>query len=326
MRLVALAAAAIGTIIGTGAALAQNAASFPEREVRLIVPLTPGGISDFFGRFVAEHLQEKWGQPVVVENIPGGGTTIGMAALAEAAPDGYTIGLGNIASHSINPALMSNVPYDAVEDFAPVAMVAETANFLVVNPENLPEVKTVADLVEYAKAHPGEINFASTSVGGSTHIAMELLMWKAGVDMVHVPFQGTAPSLTALLSGEVDVASTDPGTARPHIEAGKLVLLGSYATERTDIDPDVPTVNETVPGVVITTWNGILAPAGTPEEIVKKISDDIRAFLMTDEAKAELNKRGAWPIDITPEQFRERIAAEVETYKQLGEEAGIELQ
>lgn len=321
MRAIGKLVVAITLAVGATAVHAQ----YPERQIRLIVPLAPGGIGDFLGRLVAGQLQKKWGKPVVVENLPGGGTTIGMAAVARAKPDGYTIGLSNIASHSINAALMAAIPYDSVKDFEAIGPVAESANFLVINPKNVP-VKTVAELVEYAKRNPGKINFASTSPGGSTHIAVELLMARTGIKMVHVPYSGTAPALTALLSGVVDIASTDPGTVRPHLASGALVLLGSYAPKRTPIDPNIPTLNETVPGVEITTWNGLHAPAGTPPEIIRRLADEVRDYLSSAEVRDIFAKQGSWYIPQTPAEFRNRIAAEVAVYRKLGQDAGIKVQ
>jgi len=322
MGFVRSAALGLGVVFASGVVHAQG---YPERQVRLIVPLPPGGISDYFGRMVAAQLQKKWNRPVVVENLPGGGTTIGMAALARSKADGYTIGLSNIASHSINPALMTSLSYDPVKDFEAIAIVAETANFLVVNPKKVP-VKTVSELIDYARKNPGKINFASTGAGGSTHMAIELLMAKTGIKMVHVPYAGTAPSLTALLGGVVDIASTDPGTVRPHIANGTLLLLGSYAAKRTSIDPNVPALSETVPGVEITTWNGIHAPAGTPSDIIRKIADDLREFLTSSEVRDDLAKRGAWHVQVTPAELRNRVEAEVALYKKIGQDAGIKVQ
>jgi tripartite-type tricarboxylate transporter receptor subunit TctC len=320
-----LGALALG-LAGLDAQAQGSVATYPDHPIRLIVPLAPGGSADILGRMVAKALQDRWGQPVLVENRPGAGTTLGMALLAKAPPDGYTIGLGNIASHSLNPLLMSHLPYDAERDFAPITRVADQVAMLAVNPNRLPTVKTVPELIAYAKAHPGKISFGSSSAGGSMHIGMELFAAKAGIRMTHVPYRGSAPMLTDLVAGNIDLAMDPYSSMGPYVEAGKLRALAVIGPERQFYAPDLPAVREFVPGAVMVTWNGMFAPAGTPPAIVEKLANEIRGFLTQPATQEQLRKLGMTPGADSPADFRKYLVDERARFKPVIEQAGIHLE
>jgi tripartite-type tricarboxylate transporter receptor subunit TctC len=309
-------------------ALASNSASaqsYPERPITFIVPLAPGGIADVMSRMIAEHLQMKLGKPVIVDNRPGAGSNIGMDALAKAAPDGHTIGMGNIASHAINPAVYrERMPFDPIKDFAPISLVGITPSMLVVNAEKVP-VKTVPELIAYAKANPGKLNFGSSGVGTSLHLGMELFMQKSGTKMVHVPFRGSTPMLTALLGGQVDLAMDAASTSMQHVESGKLRALAVTTPERAFFAPDLPPLKEFLPGVEITAWHGVMAPAGTPKPIIERLSAEIQAFLRSPAAEEKLRQQGVVRVGNTPEEFGRLMVEEVARFKPIVEQANIQV-
>jgi tripartite-type tricarboxylate transporter receptor subunit TctC len=324
MRAIATVLAAAALALTAPQAQAQSG-SYPERNIQLIVPLAPGGIADVMSRMIAEHLQAKWGKPVVVENRPGAGSNIGMEALAKAAPDGYTIGMGNIASHAINPAVYrERIPYDPVKDFAPISLVGITPSMLVVNPEKVP-VTSVAELVAYAKANPGKLNYGSSGVGTSLHLGMELFMQKSGTKMVHVPFRGSAPMLTALLGGQIDLAMDAASTALQHVQSGKLRALAVTTPERAFFAPDLPPLKDTLPGVEITAWHGIMAPGGTPRPIIEKLGAEIQAFLRSPAAEEKLRQQGVIRVGNSPDEFARIVADEVARFRPIVEEAGVQV-
>ncbi len=310
------------------AALASNSASaqsYPERPITFIVPLAPGGIADVMSRMIAEHLQMKLGKPVIVDNRPGAGSNIGMDALAKAAPDGHTIGMGNIASHAINPAVYrERMPFDPIKDFAPISLVGITPSMLVVNAEKVP-VKTVPELIAYAKANQGKLNFGSSGVGTSLHLGMELFMQKSGTKMVHVPFRGSTPMLTALLGGQVDLAMDAASTSMQHVESGKLRALAVTTPERAFFAPDLPPLKEFLPGVEITAWHGVMAPAGTPKPIIERLSAEIQAFLRSPAAEEKLRQQGVVRVGNTPEEFGRLMVEEVARFKPIVEQANIQV-
>ncbi len=323
----ALSIAALALALASAATQAQpsSAAAYPDRTIRLIVPLAPGGSADALGRMVAKALQDRLGKPVIVDNRPGAGTTIGMLAVAKAPPDGYTIGLGNIASHSLNPLLMASIPYDAARDFAPITRVADQVAMLVVNPNKVPATN-MTELLAYARANPGKLSFGSTSSGGSTHIGMELFAAKAGIKMTHVPYKGSAPMLNDLLAGQIDLVLDPFSSSGPHVQAGKLRALGVIGPQRQFYAPELPAINEFVPGAEMVTWNGMFAPAGTPTAIVDKLATEIRAYLNEPATRDLLRKMGMTPGADSPEEFRKFIADERARFKPVIEQAGIRLE
>jgi len=280
-------------------------------------------VADVMSRMVAEHLQTKWGQPVVVENRPGAGTSLGMALVAKAKPDGYTIGMGNIAANAIFPALQPDkAPYHPVNDFAPVTLVGVTPSLLVVNTTKI-KATTLPELVSYLKANPGKVSYGSSGTGTSLHIAMELFMIKTGTNMVHVPYKGSAPMLNDLLAGTLDLAFDAQSTSGPHIQTGKLRALGVTTAQRAFFAPDVPAIAEFVPGFDVTAWHGVMAPAGTPERIVQKLNEEIVAFLRQPATEAKLRERGVIRGGNSAREFRTLIANDLELYRSVIRQAGI---
>lgn len=306
----------------TLSAVAQEAA-YPNKPIRLIVPVPPGGAADAMARLVADHLQTKWGQPVTVDNKPGAGSAVGLGLLARSAPDGYTIGMGNIAANAINPALQpAAFTYQPVKDFAAISLIGVTPLILVVNAEKVP-AKSIPEFIAYLKANPGKVAYGSSGTGSSLHIAMELFLQKTGTTMLHVPYKGSAPMMTDLLGGQV-VASMDAATTSwPQVQAGKLRALGVAGSERAFFAPDLPLVRDVVPGFDVKPWHGLMAPAGTPPAIVNKISEEVQAFLRTPVAQSKLQDKGVVRVGSGAADFQAFMASEFELYKKVIQEAGI---
>ena len=305
------------------AAQAQDAASFPNKPIRLIVPVPPGGAADGMARLVADHLQAKWGQPVLVDNKPGAASAVGLGLLAKAPADGYTIGMGNIAANAINPALQpANFPFHPVKDFAAISLIGVTPLILVVNAEKVP-ARTVPEFIAYLKANPGKIAYGSSGTGSSLHIGMELFLQKTGTTMLHVPYKGSAPMMTDLLGGQV-VASMDAATTSwPQVQAGKLRALGVAGPERAFFAPELPLLRDMVSGFDVKPWHGLMAPAGTPPAIVNKISEEVQAFLRTPPAMARLQALGVIRVGNSAAEFQSFMGSEFELYKKIIQDAGI---
>jgi tripartite-type tricarboxylate transporter receptor subunit TctC len=303
-------------------AQAQDA-PYPNKPIRLIVPVPPGGAADAMARLVAEHLQTKWGQSVLVDNKPGAGSAVGLSLLAKSPPDGYTIGMGNIAGNAINPALQpAQFTYQPVADFAAISLVGVTPLILVVNSEKVP-AKTIPEFVAYLKANPGKLAYGSSGTGSSLHIAMELFLQKTGTSMLHIPYKGSAPLMTDLIGGQVLAAMDAATTSWPQVQAGKLRALGIAGSERAFFAPDLPLVRDVVSGFDVKPWHGLMAPAGTPPAIVKKISDEVQAFLRTPEAQTKLRDKGVVKVGSSAAEFQAFMASEFELYKKIIKEAGI---
>jgi tripartite-type tricarboxylate transporter receptor subunit TctC len=319
-------AALAATLATPALALGARAqGGWPDRNMRLIVPFPPGGAADIIGRMLAEHLQRALGRPMIVENRGGAGSSIGVDALAKAAPDGATFGLINIAANAILPAVRrAPLPYDPVADFAPISNLITTPNLLVVNAAKLPAVRTVADLVAHARANPEALNFASSGVGSSLHLAMELFMLRAGIKMVHVPFQGGGPALQALVAGTVDLSVDVAATTLPFIRDGRLRALATTSPARLANLPDVPALVETHPGTDIVSWHGFAAPPRTPAPIIARLASEAQAFLRAPET---LERFRAQSLEVatqtTPESFAAFMAAEVEKFRGVARAANI---
>jgi tripartite-type tricarboxylate transporter receptor subunit TctC len=304
-------------------AFAQSADTYPNRAVRVIVPLAAGGVADVMARMVAEHLQSRFGQPFVVENRPGAGTAIGMDAVAKAPADGYVIGMGNIAANAINPAFQpQRIPYHPTKDFAAISLVGITPSMLVVNAEKIP-AKTLPEFIAYLKANPGKVTYGSSGVGTSLHIGMELFMLKSGTKMVHVPYRGSAPMLTDLIAGQIDAALDAASTSLQHVQSGKLRALGVTTPERAFFAPELAPLKETVPGVEVTAWHGMMAPAGTPPAIIEKLEEAIMAYLRTPAAEAKLKEQGVVRVGNTAKEFQAFMDSELALYQGVIKEAGI---
>jgi tripartite-type tricarboxylate transporter receptor subunit TctC len=299
---------------------------WPDRPVRVIVPFAPGGAADILGRLLATHLQGALGRPFVVENRPGAGSSIGVDMVAKAAPDGHVIGLGNIASHAILPALQrGRLPYDALRDFSPVSLMAFTPCLLVVNPERL-NVRSVAELVAHARANPDRLNFSSSGIGTSLHLAMELFMLAAGLRMTHVPFNGGGPALQALLAGTVDLSVEVAATAWPLAQQGRLRALAVTTPRRAAFAPDLATLSESFPGTEIAPWHGVIAPPGTPAAIVERLAAEVRAFLALPATDETMRRQTLEPASSTPAEFTAFIAAEAARFADVVTRANIRVE
>ena len=298
-----------------------HAQSYPSRPIKIVVPYPPGGFNDTLGRTLAAKFTEAWGQPAVVENKPGGNTLIGNDFVAKSPPDGYTL-LMVAFPFSVVPSLFKTMPYNTVNDFAPVILAASSANLLVVNP-SLP-VKSVGELLALAKSKPGSLSYASTGNGSSNHISMELFKTLAGVDILHVPYKGSAPAVTDLLGGQVQLMFDNTPNVLPHVKAGKLRALGSSRTKRDALTPDVPTIAEAgVPGYDLSVWFGMVAPAGTPKEVVQKLNAEVIKILAMPDVRERFLAQGVEPQGSTPEQFAEHIRSQMAKWGKLVQDAGV---
>jgi tripartite-type tricarboxylate transporter receptor subunit TctC len=311
--------------LAAGGALAvlprsAKAQPYPSRPVHIILGFPAGGSSDVIGRLMAQWLSERLGQPFVFDNRPGAGSNIGTETVARAFPDGYTL-LWATSANAINATLYGHLNFDFVASFAPVTGVFRVPNVLEVNP-SVP-VKSVPELIAYAKANPGKLNFASGGIGATSHLAAELFKFMAGVDMRHVPYRGSAPALIDLLSGEVQVMFDLMPASIGYIRAGKLRALAVTTSMRSDALPDLPTVNEFLPGYEASTWNGVAVPTNTPGEIVERLNRDINAGLADANIKARLTDLGATALGGSSADFGKLIAEETEKWSKVIRAANI---
>jgi tripartite-type tricarboxylate transporter receptor subunit TctC len=302
-----------------GAALAADA--YPSRPLRMVVPFAPGGGSDIVGRIVGIKLTEAWGQQVVVDNRPGGNANIGAMVVARAPADGYTLLLGN-ANFTINPALIKDMPFNPVKDFAPVTLLANVTNMLAVH-SSLP-VKSVKELIAYAKARPGQLNFASPGAGTSSHLGGELFRSMAGIDVVAIHYKGATPAMTDLIGGQVSFTITSMLSVMPHVKSGRLRALGVTTLKRSPAMPDLPTIAESgLPGFEATNWYGVLTTAGTPKPIVDKLNQELVRIVATPDVREKFSQQGAEPETDTPAEFERFIRAEITKWAKVVREAGI---
>lgn len=302
----------------SGGALSQG---YPTKPIRIVVPFAPGGSSDTITRIVAQKLAGTLGQSVVIDNRSGAGGNIGAELVAKATPDGYSL-MTVVGGHAINVTLYKKLSYDLMNDFDPVIHMVTVTGILVVHPA-LP-VKSVKELIALAKARPGELNFASAGAGTVVHLAGELFKSMAGVDIVHVPYRGSGPALAALLGGEIPLMFPNvPGTIG-HVQAGRLRVLAVNSAQRSPLLPDVPTVAEAgIPGYEASTWFGVLAPAGTPKNVVSKLNTEIARVLKAPEMVDALNREGAVAVGGPPEQFGSFIRAEIEKWGKVVRATGL---
>ena len=300
------AAAALAMSYASGAR-AQSAAGYPNRPVKMVVASAAGGILDTVGRLVATRIGESMGQNVVVENRAGAGGILGTEVVARAAPDGYTV-CKVATSHAINPGLYPKMPYDTLKDFVAVSQTVNLKNVLVAHPSV--GVNTVKELIALAKAKPRAITFASAGNGQSNHLSGEIFRTMAGVEMVHVPYKGSAPGLTDTVAGNTSIMFVDILSALPHIKSGRLKALGVTGDIRSPALPDVPTIADSLPGFNGNTWLGLVAPAGTPRDIVAKLSAETHKALNAPDVKERLLAQGVEPVGSTPEQFAAHIESE----------------
>jgi tripartite-type tricarboxylate transporter receptor subunit TctC len=307
-------------LLGIGSAAAQD---YPTRTIRWVVPYPPGGSTDILARIIAQYLSEKIGQQVIIENKPGAGNNIGTEFVVNSAPDGYTLLLVNPA-HGINATLYPRLTFNVIRDIAPVAGLMRVPNVMEVNPQ-VP-ANTVAEFIAYAKANPGKINWASSGHGTSVHLSGELFQAMTGIKLNHVPYRGSAPALTDMISGQVQVMFDNMPPSLPHIKAGKLRALGVTTAMRSDALPDVPTVAETVPGYEASAWFGMGVPKGTPRAVVDKLNKEVNAALADPKIKARLAELGGIPIEgSTPDDFGKVITHETDKWAKVIKSANVPL-
>ncbi|MBA2961080.1 MULTISPECIES: tripartite tricarboxylate transporter substrate binding protein [Ramlibacter] len=314
--------ARLGLALLLGAALLPARAAWPERPIRLIVAFPPGGGTDIVARLLAPALSQRLGQPITIDNRGGAGGNIGTDAAAHAAPDGYTLLMGNIAPNAINASTFKHLPYDPEKDFAPISLVAVTPNILVVNP-SVP-AQSVADLIALAKSQPHSLNYPSAGRGTSSHLAGELFNTMARVDMVHVPYKGGGPAFTDLLGGQVQLFFATMPAAMPFVKSGRLRPLAVTSSQRSATLPDLPTIAESgLPGYSAVTWYGLLAPRGTPADIVQKVSREINEILKLPATREQLIAQGFEPAGSSPSDFAGFISAEIVKWGRVVKAAGI---
>ncbi len=302
-------------------ALAQPA--WPSANITLVVPFTPGGLTDILARSVGEKIAPMLGKPVIVDNRPGAGGSIGATYVARSAPDGHTLLLGHIGILAVNPSLYANLQYDplAMTFIAPLAIVP---NIIVVHP-SVP-VHSIKELIDYAKANPGKLNFSSAGTGGAAHIAMAAFNVASGTVMTHVPYRGTPQSVGDVISGQVQATFTSGVSLLPHVRAGTLRALGVSTKNRLSIAPDIPAIAETLPGFDLSAWYGIVGPAGLPPPIVRQLHDEIRKAMASPDIGKRLNTEGAVHFDVSPEEFRSYVVAETNRWKAVIEAAKIKIE
>jgi tripartite-type tricarboxylate transporter receptor subunit TctC len=306
-------------IAATGSALAQN---YPSKPVRIVIAQAPGSATDVISRVVGNRLSEALGQSIVVDARPGAGGVLGTDIAAHSPADGYTLFMGNNSTHGSNPALYSKLPYDAIRDFVPIIYVAATPYVLSVHP-SMP-VKTLKELITFAKARPGEINYASAGNGSTHHFSGELLKALAGINLVHVPYKGSTPALGALVAGEVSMMFSNVADTQPLFKSGRIRSIAVTSKKRAAALPEVPTIAESgLKDFDVTSWFGLLAPAGTPAAIITRINSETVKVLQRTDVRAALNAQGLEVISGTPEQFAGHIKTEIARMTKIAQSAGI---
>ncbi|WP_194725110.1 tripartite tricarboxylate transporter substrate binding protein [Noviherbaspirillum malthae] len=326
----ALAAASVAgalSFAGVSAAYAQN---YPTKPITIVVPFAPGGATDILARAVGAELTKSLGQQVIIDNRPGAGGNVGTQIVSRAAPDGYTLLMGTVGTHGINQSLYPKLPYDPIKDFAPVTLVASVPNVLVVNTAfaEKNKITDVKSFVDHAKANPGRLNMASAGNGTSIHLAGELFKTMTKTFMVHIPYRGSSPAMTDLIGGQADLMFDNLPSAMGHIKSGKLIPLGVTSSKPSTALPQVPTIASTggaLTGYEASSWFGILAPAGTPKEIVTRLQQEISKSLASPAVKEKLIAQGAEPVGNTPEQFLAHIQAETKKWAKVVKDSGAKV-
>lgn len=303
------------------ASLAMASSSYPEKPITLIVPWAPGGSTDILARALGDKLTRSLGQPVIVENRAGASGNIGSNAVAKAKPDGYTLLVGSMSTHAMNPSLMAAMPFKGVDDFTPIAMLANVVNTMVVHP-SLP-VKTVKEFVDYAKANPGKINYASAGSGSTNHLSAALFEKAAGIKMTHIPYRGGAPAVQDTVANQTQVLFSAGTQTLPHVKNGKLRLLGVTEAERSKLLPDAPAVGETLPGYQLSVWYGLFGPKDMPKDLVNKLNAAANAAMFEPDVKTRMDGMGVEVIQTTPEVFAKTLREDANRYDKIIRELGI---
>ena len=319
-----LLAAIAGVVISIPAFDATRAAGFPDHTVRMVVPFPAGGATDIIARVFGQTLSEKWGQPVVADNVAGATGTIGASQVARADPDGYTLLIGTASVNSVLPSVRTNLSFDTLKDFAPVAVLGTFPNVLVVR-KDFP-ARTVPELIALLKATPNKYTFGSSGYGSSIHLAGELFKLQTHTAMTHVAYKGSAPALADLIGGHVDMMFDNLADVVPYLKNGDLRAIAVASLERSTFLPDVPTIAETLPGFEATSWVGVLAPAKTPPDLVASIASDIRAAASDPKVSAALKNIGADPSRMTPEEFGAFLKTDVEKWRRVVRDAGLHVE
>jgi tripartite-type tricarboxylate transporter receptor subunit TctC len=315
--------AAAGFLAALALPAPAEAQEWPTKQVTLIVPFSAGGTTDLFARLLSQHLQQKTGQPFIVENRAGAGGNLGAQLVARAAPDGTTFLVGTVSTHAINPFIYTKLPYDTVKDFQPVSLIARLPNILVVHPD-MP-VKTVPELIAYLKANPDKMSYGSSGTGTSIHLAAELFKIKTGTTMTHVPFRSSGDIMNNLTGGHINLAFDNITLAWTQVKAGRLRALAVTSTERSAIAPDVPVMADTIPGFEATSWHGVFAPAGTPKPIVDAMAAEMKRILELPDVKEKLAEIGAIAAPMTPEEFVKFIDGERAKWSEVVKAAGVKV-
>jgi tripartite-type tricarboxylate transporter receptor subunit TctC len=301
-----------------------GADSYPSKPIRMICPSAPGGTTDLVARLVAQKLSEAWGQPVVVDDRPGAGGVVGTELAAKSVPDGYTMTIGTITSHAINPVLRKKLDFDPVKDFQPISLVVSSPQLLAVHP-SVP-AKTVKELIALAKARPGSINYGSAGNGNSSHLVVELLKSATGISVFHVPYKGSGPAINGLLANEVQMIITGVVALFPHIKSGRLRGIAVTSAKRVDALPDLPTMIESgVPNFDVNSWFAVFMPAGAPRYIVNKANAEIRKMLEVPEVSQRLIDMGANPASSTPEQLEAYVKSELARWGKVVKDTGVKV-
>lgn len=317
-------AGVVGTLVASmpAAVMAQGAADYPNRTIKIISPFAPGGITDTFSRLIGAKLQQKWGHPVVVENRPGAGGNIGADAVAKSPADGYTIVLGNVGTHAINQFVMKKMPFDAARDFAPIALVVESDGLLAVN-NDLP-AKTLPELIALAKT--SKLSIATAGIGSPSHLAGEMFKQRVGADIAIVHYRGAVPSLTDVVSGVVSMSFATMQTALPLAQGDKIRSIAIFSAARSAALPNLPTMAEAgLPGFAVNNWIALFAPAGTPPAIIAKLNAEINAIMETPEMQERLKKEGARFTRYTPEEFAAFLKKEREVWESVVKASGVSI-
>ena len=309
--------------LSLSAAMQNVAAAYPDKPVTLIVPWAPGGSTDIIARAIAEQMTRSIGQPVLVENRAGAAGNIGSNLVAKAKPDGYTLLVGSMSTHAMNPALIPNMPFRGVEDFTPLALVANVINTMVINAA-VP-AGSVRELIAYAKANPGKLAYASAGGGSTNHLSAEIFMKAAGISMLHVPYKGGAPAVLDTVGNQTQVLFSAGTQTLPHVRSGKLRLLAVTEPKRSTLLPDVPTLMETLPGVEMSVWYAAFAPAGLPAELVTRLNDEINKAMAVPEVRTRMEAIGVEVVRAGPEHLATALRNDSARYGKIIKELGIKL-